>query len=100
MKISKARLRQIIKEERQKILRENKSYAESMDLVNKILEITSKLGPSQDQIDALLDIVGNDDNFETEEARSAILSLEDRDGSTSIADVENYIRDALRAQMV
>jgi hypothetical protein len=55
-------------------------------------------------IDSLLKIVGSSGDFETEEARAAIISLEDVRSEEVIvsvtSDVENYIRDALRSQVI
>ena len=118
MKITKRQLRRIIKEEVQRLKESDPygdpprpgeqgsadetpadlSYGAAMAQVDQILNAITQLPASSDQIDGLLNIVGNDGDFETDEARSAILSLEDRDGGTSRSDVENYIIDALRAQ--
>jgi hypothetical protein len=59
--------------------------------------------PAADEvIDGLLRVVGNDGSFETQEARDAILALQDvsspDDLMSSLADVEGYIADALRAR--
>jgi hypothetical protein len=102
MKIKKSQLRRIIKEERQKLLRESMSYDDSMARVDQILSAIDQaqgyLKVFDDLVDDLLAIVGNDGSLETHEAREAIMALQNRDGGTSIRDVESYISAALRDQ--
>ena len=98
MKITKRQLRRIIKEETQKLMRESMSYADAMKQVDQIMTAIRDAGEiNWDQTNALLSIVGDDGSWETDEARSAIYSLED-EGTDALYDAENYIRDALRAQ--
>ena len=118
MKITKNQLRRIIKEEVQRLKESDPygdpprpgeqgsadetpadlSYGDAMNQVNQSLKAITRLPADGFVLHGLLNIVGDDGGFETDEARSAILSLEDRFGGTSPADVENYIKDALRAQ--
>ena len=98
MKITKSKLRQIIKEELEG-LRESMSYGDSMGRVGQILSAIDQGGFADNaHVDDLLDIVGDGDGFETQEARNAIMALQDRDGGTSTGDVESYISAALREQ--
>lgn len=98
MRIKKSQLRRIIREEKQKLLRESMSFGDAMKQVDQIMAAIRDAGEaSWDQTSALLDIVGDDGSFETDEARSAIHSIED-EGVDALYDAENYIRDALRAQ--
>ena len=98
MKITRKQLRRIIQEETQKLLRESMSYGDAMTQVDQIMAAIRSAGmASFDQTSALLDIVGDDGSFETDEARSPIHSIED-EGIDALYDAESYIRDALRAQ--
>ena len=98
MKITRRQLRRIIKEELEG-LRESMSYRDSMVRVDQILGAIDQGGFADDaHVTDLLDIVGDDGSFETDEARGAIMALQDRDGGTTTGDAESYIRDALRAQ--
>jgi hypothetical protein len=80
------------------------SYADAMSQVDKILDAVRAAGKiSYAQSDALLDIVGDDGSFDTEEARNAIYAIDDRiqdgdDPDEATYDAENYIRDALKEQ--
>jgi hypothetical protein len=98
MKIKKSQLRRIIREEKQKLLRESMSYGDAMTQVDQIMTDIRNAGEiNWDLSNRLLSIVGNDGSWETDEARSAIHSIED-EGLDALYDAENYIRDALKAQ--
>ena len=85
-----------------KIISEAMDYSSAMKSVDDILDAVRASGQiSYDQTDALLDIVGDDGSFDTEEARNAIYAIDDRirdgeDPDEATYDAENYIRDALR----
>ena len=94
MRIRKSKLKQIISEAM--------DYPSAMQRVDDILDAVRAAGQiSYDQTDSLLDIVGDDGSFDTEEARNAIYAIDDRirdgeDPDEATYDAENYIRDALR----
>jgi len=97
MKIKKSQLRRIIKEELEG-LSESMSYGDAMTQVDQIMTDIRNAGEiNWDLSNRLLSIVGNDGSWETDEARSAIHSIED-EGLDALYDAENYIRDALRSQ--
>ena len=74
------------------------SYGDAMTQVDQIMTDIRNAGEiNWDLSNRLLSIVGNDGSWETDEARSAIHSIED-EGLDALYDAENYIRDALRAQ--
>ncbi len=80
------------------LVRESMSYGDAMTQVDQIMAAIRDAGEiNWDQTNALLSIVGDDGSWETDEARSAIHSIED-EGTDALYDAENYIRDALRAQ--
>ena len=87
-----------------KIIAEAMDYSSAMKSVDDILDAVRASGQiSYDQTDALLDIVGDDGSFDTEEARNAIYAIDDRirdgeDPDEATYDAENYIRDAIREQ--
>ncbi len=87
-----------------KIISEAMDYSSAMKSVDDILDAVRASGQiSYDQTDALLDIVGDDGSFDTEEARNAIYAIDDRirdgeDPDEATYDAENYIRDAIREQ--
>ena len=92
----------IRKDTLKKIIAEAMDYSSAMQRVDDILDAVRASGQiSYDQTDALLDIVGDDGSFDTEEARNAIYAIDDRirdgeDPDEATYDAENYIRDALR----
>ena len=95
MKITRKQLRQIISETADQ-------YAQGMAQQRAVAKKASF--PAADEvIDGLLRVVGNDGSFETQEARDAILALQDVESAdelmSSLADVEGYIADALRARI-
>lgn len=95
VKITRRQLRQIISETADQ-------YAQGMAQQRAVAKKASF--PAADEvIDGLLRVVGNDGSFETQEARDAILALQDVESAdelmSSLADVEGYIADALRARI-
>jgi hypothetical protein len=95
-KMSRAKLRKMILTEMSGM-----DYGQAMDRQRAIADSASF--PAADEvIDGLLRVVGNDGSFETQEARDAILALQDVSSGdelmSALADVESYIADALRAQ--
>lgn len=94
MKITRRQLRKMINETANQ-------YGQGMAQQSAIAKKASF--PAADEvIDGLLRVVGNDGSFETQEARDAILALQDVESAdelmSSLADVEGYIADALRAR--
>jgi thioredoxin-like negative regulator of GroEL len=95
MKITRRQLRKMINETANQ-------YGQGMAQQSAIAKKASF--PAADEvIDGLLRVVGNDGNFETQMARDAILALQDVESAdelmSSLADVEGYIADALRARI-
>ena len=95
MKVTRRQLRKMINETANQ-------YGQGMAQQRAIAKKASF--PAADEvIDGLLRVVGNDGSFETQEARDAILALQDVEGAdelmSSLADVEGYIADALRARI-
>ena len=119
MKLTKAKLRQVIKEEVQRLKESDPygdpprpgeqgsadetpadlSYGDAMTRVDQIMNAIDQGGVADDaHVTDLLAVVGDDGSFETDEARAAIMALQDRDGGTTTGDAYGYIRDTLRAQ--
>lgn len=95
-KVSRRQLRKMILAEMSGM-----DYGQSMAQQRAIADNASF--PAADEVvDGLLRVVGNDDSFETQQARDAILALHDVSSGdelmSALADVESYIADALRAQ--
>ncbi len=93
-KMNRRQLRKMILEQMS-----SEDYAQGMTQQRAIADKTTF--PAADEvIDGLLRVVGNDDSFETQEARSAILALQDVSSAdelmSALASIENLIADALR----
>ena len=98
MKITKKQLRKLILQEMDKT-----AYGRGMDQQDAIASKASF--PAADEvIEGLLMVVGNDDSFEAQEARSAIEGLRNVNNADELMDalhdVESYISDALRQKHV
>tara|TARA_B100000900_G_scaffold283621_1_gene242942 strand:+ start:1041 stop:1346 length:306 start_codon:yes stop_codon:yes gene_type:complete len=98
MKLNRRQLRGMILQEMDKA-----AYGRGMEQQDAIASKASF--PAADEvIDGLLRVVGNDGSFETQEARSAILALQDVSNPdelmSALADVESYISAALRQRHV
>ena len=98
MKLNRKHLRKMILLEMDKA-----AYGRGMDQQDAIASKASF--PAADEIiDGLLRVVGNDGSFETQEARSAILALQDVSNADQLMDalhdVESYISAALRQRHI
>ena len=77
-------------------------YGSAMTQVETILDDVETAGDlSDEQESALLDIIGDDESFETEEARNSVYALGDRlrdgeDAYEAVNDTVGYIQDALK----
>ncbi len=98
MKLNRKHLRKMILQEMDKA-----AYGRGMEQQDALASRASF--PAADEIiEGLLMVVGNDDSFETQEARSAILALQDVTSADQLMDalhdVESYISAALRQKHV
>lgn len=95
-KMSRKALREMILEQMSR-----EDYAQGMTQQRAIADKATF--PAADEvIDGLLRVVGNDGSFETQEARDAILALQDVSSAdelmSALASIENLIADALRSR--